>query len=175
MIQFEERSAVQSKRGMVTSPHHLASQAGAEVLRAGGSAVDAAIATAAVLGVIYPHMTGMGGDAFWLIHDPLTGKVKWEIKLTDSVTQAGMLSTDGGLVFTGRMSGEFLAIDEASGKVLWQFQTGSGVNAPAVTYTHKGRQYVTVLSGIAGDSRGRRAAPRVPSGGSVWTFALLPD
>ena len=76
MIQFEERSAVQSKRGMVTSPHHLASQAGAEVLRAGGSAVDAAIATAAVLAVIYPHMTGMGGDAFWLIHDPVTGKVR---------------------------------------------------------------------------------------------------
>ena len=76
MIQFEERSAVQAKRGMVTSPHHLASEAGAEVLRAGGSAVDAAIATAAVLGVIYPHMTGMGGDAFWLIHDPVTGKVR---------------------------------------------------------------------------------------------------
>ena len=107
--------------------------------------------------------------------DPLTGKVKWEIKLTDSVTQAGMLSTEGGLVFTGRMSGEFLAIEEATGKVLWQFQTGSGVNAPAVTYTHKGRQYITVLSGIAGDSRGRRAAGRVPSGGSVWTFALLPE
>jgi gamma-glutamyltranspeptidase/glutathione hydrolase len=76
MVHFEERSAVQSKRGMVTSPHHLASEAGAEVLRAGGSAVDAAIATAAVLGVIYPHMTGMGGDAFWLIHDPVTGKVR---------------------------------------------------------------------------------------------------
>ena len=77
MIQFEERSAMQSPRGMVTSPHHLASEAGADVLRAGGSAVDAAIATAAVLGVIYPHMTGMGGDAFWLIHDPLTGKVRY--------------------------------------------------------------------------------------------------
>ena len=76
MIHFEERSAVQSKRGMVTSPHHLASEAGADVLRAGGSAVDAAIATAAVLAVIYPHMTGMGGDAFWLIHDPVTGKVR---------------------------------------------------------------------------------------------------
>jgi gamma-glutamyltranspeptidase/glutathione hydrolase len=77
MIQFEERNAVKSHRGMVTSPHHLASEAGAEVLRAGGSAVDAAIATAAVLGVIYPHMTGMGGDAFWLIHDPLSGKVRY--------------------------------------------------------------------------------------------------
>jgi alcohol dehydrogenase (cytochrome c) len=105
--------------------------------------------------------------------DPLTGKRKWQIKLGDHVTQAGMLATDGGLVFTGRMTGEFLAIDEASGKVLWQFQTGSGINAPPITYTYKGRQYVSVLSGVAGDARGRRAQPQVPSGGSVWTFALM--
>ena len=63
--------------GMVTSPHTLASQAGADVLRAGGSAVDAAIATSAVLSVIYPHMTSVGGDAFWLIHDANTGAVRY--------------------------------------------------------------------------------------------------
>ena len=107
--------------------------------------------------------------------DPLTGKFKWQIKLTDHVTQSGMLSTDGGLVFTGRMTGEFIAIEEATGKVLWQFQTGSGVNSPPVTYTYKGRQYITVLSGLAGDSRGRKAAATVPAGGAVWTFAVLPD
>ncbi|MEA3024211.1 MAG: hypothetical protein QOK01_3063, partial [Alphaproteobacteria bacterium] len=88
--------------------------------------------------------------------DPLTGKVKWQIKLTDHVTQAGMLVTDGGLVFTGRMTGEFIAIDEASGKVLWQSQPGSGINAPPITYKHTGPQYVTVLSGVPGDARGRR-------------------
>ena len=77
MVHFEERSAVTAQHGMVTSPHYLASEAGAEVLRAGGSAVDAALATAAVLAVIYPHMTGMGGDAFWLIHDPLSGQVRY--------------------------------------------------------------------------------------------------
>ncbi|HMG59187.1 MAG TPA: gamma-glutamyltransferase, partial [Burkholderiales bacterium] len=51
---------------MVASPHSLASAAGVDALRAGGSAVDAAIATGAALSVLYPHMTGVGGDAFWL-------------------------------------------------------------------------------------------------------------
>ncbi len=60
---------------MVTSPHSLASQAGVQILQAGGSAVDAAIAAAAVLAVVYPHMTSVGGDAFWLIHDARTGAV----------------------------------------------------------------------------------------------------
>ena len=63
-------------RGMVTCPHSLASQAGVDVLRAGGSAVDSAIATSAALSVLYPHMTGLGGDAFWLIYDAKTGLVR---------------------------------------------------------------------------------------------------
>jgi gamma-glutamyltranspeptidase/glutathione hydrolase len=55
--------------GLVASPHYLASQAGVDVLKKGGTAVDAAIATNAVLNVVYPHMCGIGGDAFWLIFD----------------------------------------------------------------------------------------------------------
>ena len=70
------RPVTLAPRGMVTSPHALASQAGVDVLRAGGSAVDAAIASSAVLAVLYPHMTGLGGDAFWLIYDADSRRVR---------------------------------------------------------------------------------------------------
>lgn len=64
-------------RGMVVSPHALASEAGVEILKAGGSAVDAAIATSAVLAVLYPHMTSIGGDAFWLIYEARRNAVRY--------------------------------------------------------------------------------------------------
>jgi len=56
-----------SRRGMVTSPHHLASEAGLRVLREGGNAIEATLAMAASLPVVYPHMNSIGGDGFWLI------------------------------------------------------------------------------------------------------------
>ena len=59
-----------SLRGMVTAPHHLASQAGLSVLRDGGNAIEAAVAACAACAVVYPHMTGLAGDGFWLIHEP---------------------------------------------------------------------------------------------------------
>ncbi len=60
---------VRGTRGAVVAPHHLATAAGLHILRAGGSAVDAAIATNAVLSVVTPGACGLGGDAFWLIWD----------------------------------------------------------------------------------------------------------
>jgi alcohol dehydrogenase (cytochrome c) len=111
---------------------------------------------------------------FAAIH-PLTGEKKWEIPLTDLPSAAGMLATGGGLVFTGKMTGEFLALDQDTGKTLWQFKTGSSVNSTAITYTHKGRQYVTVASGLGGIVATRYASHAVPTGGSVWTFALMPE
>ena len=106
--------------------------------------------------------------------NPLTGEKKWEVPLTDLPASAGMLATAGGVVFTGKLTGEFLALDAATGKTLWQFQTGSSINATAITYTQGGRQYVTVASGRGGTLANRYAADKVPAGGSVWTFALMP-
>ncbi len=63
-------ATVRGRNGMVTAPHSLAAQAGLGVLRDGGNAVEACVAVAATLAVVYPHMTGIGGDGFWLIHEP---------------------------------------------------------------------------------------------------------
>ncbi len=116
------------------------------------------------------------GDTFgyFLAINPLTGEKKWEIPLTELPSSAGMLATGGGLIFTGKLTGEFLALDEETGKTLWQFKTGSSVNSTAITYTHKGRQYVTIASGLGGILATRYAASKVPAGGSIWTFALMP-
>jgi gamma-glutamyltranspeptidase len=70
------RPSTHAPNGVVTTPHYLASAAGLNVLQRGGSAVDAAIAANAVLCVVYPHMSGLGGDGFWLIAEPGTGSVQ---------------------------------------------------------------------------------------------------
>lgn len=56
--------------GMAVAPHHLASQSALAVLREGGSAIEAMVAAAATIAVVYPHMNGLGGDGFWLIVPP---------------------------------------------------------------------------------------------------------
>jgi alcohol dehydrogenase (cytochrome c) len=110
--------------------------------------------------------------------DPLTGKQKWRVPLTDHSIWSANLVTGGGLLFTGKETGEFIALDIEDGKQVWQFQTGSGINAQPITYTHNGKQYVTVLSGIGGlywNVARDKLKDKVPQGGSVWTFAVLPD
>jgi len=108
--------------------------------------------------------------------NPLTAKPKWRMPLTEFPMWSGMLSTAGGLVFSGKLTGEFIAIDEDTGKIVWQFQTSSGINAQPITYTHNGRQYVTVLSGLGGGTSAKReTAGKIQPGGSVWTFALMPE
>src|SRR5215813_10791213 len=69
------RSVVMTDRGIVATSHYLASQAGAQLLAQGGSAMDAAIAANAVLGVTEPMMNGIGGDLFLIYRDAKTGKL----------------------------------------------------------------------------------------------------
>ena len=109
--------------------------------------------------------------------EPLTAKHKWRTPIMDIPHYSAMLATAGGLLFTGKETGEFIAIDIDTGKTVWQFQTGSGINAQPVTFTHQGRQYVAIQSGIGGVNvlRMGDALKNVPRGGSVWAFALMPD
>ena len=91
-----------------------------------------------------------------------------------TLLEGKLFAKTGTLNATNAISGYMIA---KSGKTLWQFQTGSGVNAQPVTFTRNGRQYVTVLSGIGGVYRNQAGneLKNVPPGGSVWTFALMPE
>ncbi len=108
--------------------------------------------------------------------DPLTGNSKWQVG-SGIPRMAGVLATGGGLVFTGRMTGEFEAFDADNGQKLWSFQTGSGTIGQPVTWTANGRQYITIVNGVGGVYSlfsGDKRLASVPAGGSVWTFALMP-
>lgn len=63
------QSSKMSFKNMMVAPHHLASKTGSDILKEGGNAVEAMIASAAMISVVYPHMNSMGGDNFWLISD----------------------------------------------------------------------------------------------------------
>ncbi|WP_414706781.1 pyrroloquinoline quinone-dependent dehydrogenase [Ralstonia sp. UBA689] len=93
-----------------------------------------------------------------------TGKVVWDYK-TEQPLIGGVLATAGGLVFNGEGNGLFRAFDAANGKMLWQFQCGAGVNAPAVSYMVGGKQYVAVAAGGNTQLDFKR-------GNSVFVFAL---
>ena len=106
--------------------------------------------------------------------DPMTGKAKWEAP-SDIPRFSGVLSTAGGVVFSGALTGEFEAFDADTGKKLWQFQTGSGIEGQPVTWQQDGVQYVAVTSGYGGVYSlfsGDERLAKVPPGGSLWVFAV---
>ena len=93
-----------------------------------------------------------------------TGKMAWKFD-TDQPLIGGVLATAGGLVFNGEGNGLFRAFDAATGKMLWEYQCGAGVNAPAVSYMVGGKQYVAVAAGGNTQLDFKR-------GNSVLVFAL---
>ena len=98
--------------------------------------------------------------------DPADGTIKWQAK-TDLPVVSGSVATAGGLIFHGESNGDFVARNAEDGKTLWRFNTGAGVNAPPVTYTVRGQQFVAVASG------GHRLF-KFPLGNAVIAFGL-PD
>jgi len=112
-------------KGMATAPHHAASQAGLDILKDGGTAVEAAVAMAATLAVVYPHMNSIGGDGFWLIAEP-DGDVH-AIDACGRAAQAATLDLYAGLdaipwrgplaanTVAGTISGWALALERSGG------------------------------------------------------------
>ncbi len=108
--------------------------------------------------------------------DPRNGKTVWEYK-NHSPLWGGVMTTAGGLVFTGTPEGYLKAFDSKTGKELWKFQTGSGIVGTPVTWEQDGEQYVSVSSGWGGAVPlwGGEVAKRIKhlnQGGSVWTFKI---
>ena len=96
--------------------------------------------------------------------DVTTNKLAWRFRWPDQC-YSGSLATAGGLVFVGRNDGRLTALDSDTGFKLWEFQTGAGMNAPASTFEHDGKQYVVALSAgnvLIGSAKGD----------SVWLFGL---
>jgi PQQ-dependent dehydrogenase (methanol/ethanol family) len=81
--------------------------------------------------------------------DPVSGQTKWAVDEKWQV-YSGPLTTDSGVLFYGTLDGWFKAVDQATGKVLYEFLTPSGIIGNPMTYMHKGKQYVAVLTGVGG-------------------------
>ena len=93
-----------------------------------------------------------------------TGKIAWQAK-TDQPMIGGALATAGNLVFAGEGNGWFKAYDAKTGKLLWKFQCGAGVNAPPVSYSVNGKQYIAVAAGGNSQMDFKR-------GNSIFVFGL---
>ncbi|HSR07079.1 MAG TPA: PQQ-dependent dehydrogenase, methanol/ethanol family [Bryobacteraceae bacterium] len=111
-----------------------------------------------------------------------TGKRVWTHTYANSQNWGPMLATAGGLVFSGGTNDRmFHAFDAASGKLLWEFPTSSGITGQPVSFLVNGKQYIAVQSGWGVDARSMQAIlntlipgkyPEVPEGGAIWVFAV---
>ncbi|WP_394060529.1 methanol/ethanol family PQQ-dependent dehydrogenase [Xanthobacter autotrophicus] len=98
---------------------------------------------------MYPAPGGDGRTGSFMAWDNVKGLVAWSVPERFSVW-SGALATAGGVVFYGTLEGYLKAVDAATGQELYRFKTPSGIVGNVMTYTHRGRQYVAVLSGIGG-------------------------
>lgn len=108
--------------------------------------------------------------------DPKTGETVWRYN-NFSPLWGGVMTTAGGLVFTGNPEGYFMAFDDKTGEKLYEFNTGSGIVGTPITWEQDGEQFITIVSGWGGAVPlwGGEVAKRVKDfnqGGTVWTFKL---
>ncbi|MBN9245256.1 MAG: PQQ-dependent methanol/ethanol family dehydrogenase [Mesorhizobium sp.] len=108
--------------------------------------------------------------------DPVTGETKWEYK-NKAPLWGGVLTTAGGLVFTGTPEGYLKAFNDKTGEVLWQFNTGSGIVSSPITWEQDGEQWLAVVSGWGGavplwGGEVAKLVNHINQGGSVWVFKL---
>jgi glucose dehydrogenase len=96
---------------------------------------------------MYPEKPGVTGK--FKKFNVVTGKTEWEIP-DQYPNWGGALVTGGGLAFYGSLGGDFRAVDRETGKVLWSRKLGSGIIGNPITYSVKGKQYVSIWSGIGG-------------------------
>jgi len=111
-----------------------------------------------------------------------TGQRVWTHTYGASANWGPMLATGGGLVFSGGTNDrKFHAFDAATGKLVWEFPTNSGITGQPTSFSIDGKQYIAVLSGWGVDARAMQARlnrllpgnyPEVPEGGAVWVFAV---
>ncbi len=98
---------------------------------------------------MYPAPNSHGGMGNFIAWDGKKGEIKWSLPEQFSVW-SGALATAGDVVFYGTLEGYLKAVDAETGKELYKFKTPSGIIGNVMTYTHGGKQYVAVLSGVGG-------------------------
>lgn len=162
--------SLHAPRGMVTAPHHLASQAGLAVLREGGNAVEAMVAMASTIAVVYPHMNTIGGDGFWLVSDPAKGVFAidacgrsgsdatmafYRERGCEAIPSRGPLAAN---TVAGAISGWMAALEAAGSRLpvsrlladaAWYARSGTPVTGNQVTYTAKFQQELEGQPGFA--------------------------
>ncbi len=166
------RQTLTSPRGMVTAPHHLAASSACAVLREGGNALEAMVAAAATIAVVYPHMNSIGGDGFWLISEPgqapvaidacgrAAGLATMDFYASQGHTQAipgrGPLAAN---TVAGAVSGWQLALQHSLGlggrmplsrllqDAIWYAREGAPVTQSQVNFTTK---FLPELGGVPG-------------------------
>ena len=116
------------------------------------------------------YIGGVFGNIPWSVTgilaalDMHTNKLVWQQRWPERC-YSGSVVTAGGLLFVGRGDGRLTALNSTNGGLLWQFQTGAGVNAPASVVEYRGEQYVVVYSGGS-------LFANAPRGDSIWLFSL---